>query len=535
MSGTSHKNKREAMTLMQSKEEKKQYAFDILYKTIMRDGKLMFAGRLLQRATQMHADTIAIIYQNEQISYKILYARACALSKKLIEQYGLKPRDKAIICFENSPYFYISYFALWQAGVIVAPVNTFLKEKELSHIIADAQPVIILTSSDRVELFSKTADSVPPIVTEKDIDAVTIEAEPTDTIVDLEPDELAALLYTSGTTGLPKGVMLSSKNIMTNVLQVAALLGKPAEERIFGVLPLFHSFAQNTCVWSSIFYGITIILVPKIERRHILEGLAHKPTIFLGVPALYGLLCLMKTAPLDSVRLFVSGGDALPDKIRSAFGLIYRRKLANGYGLTETTPVISANLDEETVPASNVGAPLIGIESAIRDDQDNDLPQGSIGVLWVKGDNIMLGYYNAQEATDKVLKNGWFNTGDLAYLDSKGRIVITGREKDLIIHKGINIYPQEIENVILLHPNVIRAGVVGVRDGDGEVPVAFVQLRADDEAIEKDLKKLCMQHLATYKVPRQFYCDTKELPATATGKIDKKVLRAQLVEKAEKI
>lgn len=512
----------------QTLHEKEQYAFDALYKTVLRDNKLLFAGRLLQRATQMHGDTIAIIYQDQKISYKKLYALACAFGKKVIEKYGLKPRDKAVICLENSPQFYIAYFALWQAGIVVAPVNTFLKEKELAYIVADAQPAIIVTSSDRIELFKNSAENAPPIVTEKDMDDANESAEVEDTIVDLEPEELAALLYTSGTTGLPKGVMLSSKNIMTNVLQIASLLGKPAQERIFGVLPLFHSFAQNTCVWSAIFYGITIILVPKIERRYILEGLEHKPTIFLGVPALYGLLCLMKTAPLDSVRLFVSGGDALPDKIRSAFGLIYRRKLVNGYGLTETTPVISANLDDETVPASNVGAPLIGIECSIRDDAGKSLSQGSIGVLWVKGDNVMLGYYNAKQATDKILIDGWFNTGDLAYLDSKGRIVITGREKDLIIHKGFNIYPQEIENVILLHPNVIRAAVVGMHDGDGEVPIAFVQLRAADDKAENGLKKLCMQHLATYKVPRHFYCDTKELPATATGKIDKKTLRAQL-------
>jgi len=515
----------------QSAQEKEQYAFDELYKTVLRDGKLMFAGRLLLRATQMHGDTIALIYQDKKITYKKLYALACALGKKVVERYALKARDKAIICFENSPEFYIAYFALWQAGVVVAPVNTFLKEKELAHIIADAQPAIILTSSDRIELFTKAAENIPPILTELDMDDADESAEVQDTIVDLEPEELAALLYTSGTTGLPKGVMLSSKNIMTNVLQIASLLGKPEEERILGVLPLFHSFAQNTCVWAAIFYGITIILVPKIERRYILEGLHHKPTIFLGVPALYGLLCLMKTAPLDSVRLFVSGGDALPDKIRAGFGLIYRRKLANGYGLTETTPVISANLDDETVPASNVGKPLVGIQCAIRDEQGADLPQGNIGILWVKGDNVMLGYYNAPEATDKVLKDGWLNTGDLAYLDHKGRIVITGREKDLIIHKGFNIYPQEIENVILLHPNVIRAAVVGVHDGEGEVPVAFVQLRSLEKDSERSLRTLCTQHLASYKVPRQFYCDTKELPATATGKIDKKVLRAQLAEK----
>ncbi len=519
------------MMMKQSIQEKERHVFDELYKTVLRNGKLMFAGRLLQRAVEQHGDTTALIYHDKHITYKKLYALACALSAKIIKQYGVKPRDRGIICFENSPEFYISYFALWQAGVIVAPVNTFLKEKELAHIIADAQPTIIMTSSDRVELFQKTDVTLPPIVTERDIDDVDESISVNDAIVDLEPEELAALLYTSGTTGLPKGVMLSSKNIMTNVLQIASLLGKPADERILGVLPLFHSFAQNTCVWASIFYGITIILVPKIERRYILESLQHKPTIFLGVPALYGLICLMKTAPINSVRLFVSGGDAMPDKIRAAFGLIYRRKIVNGYGLTETTPVISANLDDETVPASNVGRPLVGIECVARDEHDVDLPQDKIGVLWVKGDNVMLGYYNAQESTDKILKNGWLNTGDLGYIDAKGRVVITGREKDLIIHKGFNIYPQEIENVILSYPNAIRAGVVGRLDEDGEVPVAFVQLRSHEADCEKRLKALCLQHLAVYKVPRQFYCDTKELPATATGKIDKKILRALLAEK----
>jgi long-chain acyl-CoA synthetase len=517
--------------MKQTVHEEEQHTFDTLYAAMVRNGKLMFAGRLLQRAVQEHGDTVALIYHDEHITYKKLYALASALSKKIITQHNVKPRDRGIICFENSPQFYIAYFALWQAGVIVAPVNTFLKEKELEHIVIDAQPSIIMTSSDRVELFQKINASLPPILTEHDMDDISEETSIKDTIVDLEPEELAALLYTSGTTGMPKGVMLSSKNIITNVLQIVSLVAEPADERILAVLPLFHSFAQNTCVWASFFYGITIILVPKIERRYIAQALVYKPTLFLGVPALYGLICLMRNAPLDSVRLFVCGGDALPDKIRSAFGLIYRRKLVNGYGLTETTPVISANIEDEMVPASNVGKPLIGIECVVRDDQEHDLAQGNIGVLWVKGDNVMLGYYNAQEATDKILKNGWLNTGDLAYIDNKGRIVITGREKDLIIHKGFNIYPQEIENVILLHPNVIRVGVIGRVDEDGEVPIAFVQMRTHEANCERSLKALCMQHLAAYKVPRQFFCDTKELPATATGKIDKKVLRASIAEK----
>src|SRR5579872_2323275 len=307
------------MTMKQSIQKKEWQLFDQLYKTVLRNGKLMFAGRLLQRAVQEHGDTVALIYNDKHITYKKLYALACALSKKIVEKYGLKPRDRGIICFENSPEFYITYFALWQAGIIVAPVNTFLKQTELAHIIVHAQPAIIMTSSDRIELFEKTEVQLPPIVTEKDIDDVDESIPVADTIVDLEPDELAALLYTSGTTGLPKGVMLSSKNIMTNVLQIASLLGISHKEKLLGVLPLFHSFAQNTCVWASLFYGVTIILVAKIERKAILDGLSHKPTVFLGVPALYGLLCLMKTAPLESVRLFVCGGDALADKIRAGF------------------------------------------------------------------------------------------------------------------------------------------------------------------------------------------------------------------------
>lgn len=503
-----------------------KFSFQQLYKECLRDGKLMFAGRLLWRAARFNADGIALMYQDKHITYKQLYVQACALSKKIIDRHNVKPRDKAIICFENSPAFYVSYFALWQAGVIVVPVNTFLTEKELAHIIADSQPTLICTSSDRIELFKKTEKQLPPFITEQDIASDDIvEGMLEDNIVDLEPEELAALLYTSGTTGLPKGVMLSSKNIMSNVLQIASLLGISHQERLLGILPLFHSFAQNTCIWASMFYGVTIILVPKIERKYILDALRHKPTVFLGVPALYGLMCLMKNAPLDSVRLFVSGGDALPDKIRAGFSLLYRRKICNGYGLTETSPVISVNLDNATAPTSSVGKPLFGIRTEIRDEHGNSLPKNTIGVIWVKGDNVMLGYYNAQEATDKVLKDGWFDTGDLGYKDDSGAITITGRQKDLIINKGFNIYPQEIENVILSHPNVIQAGVIGKHDGDGEIPVAFVQIRTAQNNIENELRALCKSHLAAYKVPRKFICDTKELPATATGKIDKKVLR----------
>ncbi len=210
--------------------------------------------------------------------------------------------------------------------------------------------------------------------------------------------------------------------------------------------------------------GCTVIIVKKIERRAILEGLMHKPTVFLGVPALFGLMCLMKDASLDSVNYFASGGDAMPDKIRGGFEMIYQRKIAAGYGLSETSPVLTADLDDVTEPTDNVGRPLIGVEIEIRNDKGISVPQDMIGQIWVKGDNVMLGYYNEPEKTAQVIKDGWLDTGDLGYIGRQGKLIVTGRVKDIIVNKGFKIYPQEIENVILMHPDVIRVGVVGIPD-----------------------------------------------------------------------
>lgn len=504
--------------------QEKQY-FDELKASFTQNGTLLYAGRLLQRAAQKYPYSPVLIYKDQEITYQQLYDRVCALVQ-LLKQKGIKPRDKVLICFENSPEFYIAYYAVWHVGAVVAPLNTFLKEKELAHIIADAQPKLVLTSSDRLDLFKKAETSLPEILTQADMPQ-TFDGLCDDPI-DLNPEELCALLYTSGTTGLPKGVMLSSKNIITNLMQGVSRLRIGHGERLFGALPLFHVFAQNVFVWGAIFMGSTVILVPKIDRKLILEALEHKPTGFLGVPALFGLLCLLKTAPLDSVKYFISGGDALPDKIRSYFELLYRRKICNGYGLTETSPVIAADFSDYAKPTDLVGRPVVGIEIQLRGENGAFVSQGEIGELWVKGDNIMMGYYNAPEQTQKVLKDGWFNTGDTFYLNEDGKLVITGRTKDLIINKGINIYPQEIENVILSHSNVLAAAVVGKEDDQGEVPVAFVQLRQEEPGMQDALMQLCKDQLAAYKVPRQFICSPEELPMTGTRKINKKLLREQL-------
>lgn len=503
--------------------------FEKYKELIHEDGTILSASKLLQRAAQRFADNVALIFKDKTIGYKELYFRACLFSNTLSAA-GIKPRDRVLLMVENSIEFYIAYFGIWQTGAVIAPLNIFLKDAELAHIVQDAQPALVVTTSDRKAAFA--ALGVTTILTTEDLDISTPVPSilPEYHITTLHPDEMVALLYTSGTTGFPKGVMLSSKNIMSNILQGGARIPLDFGQRVFGVLPLFHSFAQFACVWASMLTGCTVILVPKIDRRAILDGIIHRPTVFLGVPALYGLLCLLKRVDLSSVEYFISGGDVLPDKIRMGFELIYRRKLCNGYGLTETTPVLAVDLDDELSPTSCVGKPLLGVSCSVRDDKGNELPQGEIGVLWVKGDNVMLGYYNAPDKTAEVLQNGWFNTGDFAKIDARGRIIICGREKDLIIHKGLNIYPPEIENVIMMHKAVIAVGVIGKEDEEsGQIPIAYVQVRKKVDGLEKELRDLCNQHLANYKIPRQFVV-VEDLPLTTTGKVDKKVLRKKDVK-----
>jgi long-chain acyl-CoA synthetase len=515
-------------------QKTEQELFDEYYQDILVDGRIMFVGCLLQRAARLFPDTIALMAHNTSLTYTQVYRKASAVSRILIDM-GVRPRDKVVLLCENSIEFYLGYYGIWQTGAVVVPLNTFLHERELYHIINNAQPKVMIISdvfAQRLEHLD--GEKLPPHLTESSLKNIVenIQEESEIEIPSLMPDELAALLYTSGTTGFPKGVMLSSKNILTNIIQAICRTDFNGVDRILAALPLFHSFAQISCVWGSFFLGATTIIVPHIDRHLLLDGIEKKPTIIVGVPALYGLFCLMKTLPFDSVRYFVCGGDALPDKIRISFELIYRRRIANGYGLTETSPLISVNLDDEILAPNTVGYVSIGISCSLRDEKGNEVKKGQKGILWVKGDNVMLGYYKAPDLTNEVLKDGWLNTGDWAYFDKKDRLVISGRHKDLIINKGFNIYPQEIENVLLSHPAVIQAAVVGKKDPDvGEVPVAFVVLREAVPNIIDDLKKLCKQHLARYKIPRQFYIlKAEQLPLTPLKKIDKKRLRKEFLE-----
>ena len=502
--------------------------FDELYQSLLTDGTLIHVSELLERAARLWPKNIIVRCMDEKITYGELYARSLQFAHKL-RDLGVKKGERVIIFYENSIEFYIAYFGVWQAGGIVAPLNVFLHEDELLRIIEDAKPKVLIISDHLKErLGTHSLDRLPPIISTIDkksrlptyLEPIEREAQ--------EMHEVAALLYTSGTTGFPKAVMLSSYNIIINAVQGISRFNFSPDEKVFCPLPLFHSLPQNVCVWSTTLLGSTAIIAPKIERKAIYKGLAARPTIIIVVPALYGLFCMMKTLNFKRVRMFFSGGDALSDKIRSFFELIYGRKICNGYGLTETSPFLSVDDDDFTMPTNSVGRPLERISCSIRNSDGKELPRGQIGVLWVKGDNIMLGYYNAPEATAAILQDGWLNTGDLAYVTRDGKIVLAGRERDLISNKGLKIYPQEVENILLSHKDVLQAGVIGVLENGEEIPVAFIASKEPNtEKLISELKNLCARHLAPYKIPRRFYIK-KDLPVTTTGKVDKKVLRKEL-------
>lgn len=483
-----------------------------------------YVGTFLQRAAERFGSKTALICGDLSIDYHTLYQRACSLSHQL-KKLGVKEQDFVCLFFENSIEYYYAYYAIVQCGAVVVPLNTFLVAHELRHIIGETSPQLFIISDALAEKIDALADHERPrVLYQKDfiVDDDTALAIPA-----VSSTQLAVLLYTSGTTGMPKGVMINSHNIMTNVAQILARLPSTSKDRVFGVLPFFHSFAQNGCLWSAILQGATVIIIPKIERRLLLQGLRHKPTIMMGVPALYGLLCLLKGVQFPETRYFLCGGDVLPDKIRVAFELIFGRRLSNGYGLTETCPFIALNNAEALTQANNVGSWAAGLEVMLTDEQGNKVPEGQVGILHVRGGNVMMGYFKAAASTEAVLHDGWFNTGDFARIDEYNTITIVGRHKDLIVSKGLKIYPAEVENVLLLHPGIMKVAVIGKSlERGGQMPIACIALnqsykKADD--VEAQLKQWCSQRLASYKVPQEFII-LDDLPMTALGKVDKKVL-----------
>ncbi len=482
-----------------------------------------------------HEGRPAILWDEQEMNFGDLFDRVQSCRKWIGGQPLTDPPHVGLLC-PNSPNFPIAFFGILGAGRVVVPWNPLMQPQEVATLAKHAQLSLLLYDPMLEPLAQAVRKELGEGVTVKAIpDAVREGASMPDVEVPLPgPDSNATVLYTSGTTGEPKGVMLTHKNLHSNYASYVSVFDFNPEHTFLTVLPLFHSYGLTANLLGSLLSGAKMRLFLQFDPHALLRSITEEKNLVLtAVPPMFHFLA--RRAPEGiagnhGIAYAVSGGGPLPLEVGRLFETKFGMDLLEGYGLTETSPVVAVNRVGKNRPGT-IGPPLPGVEVAVRSEDGEDLPVGEVGELNVRGDLVMKGYYRASDLTAKVLApDGWFRSGDLASISEDGYIQIVGRLKDLIVDSGENIYPREIEEVLLRHPGVVETAVVGhphrVRS---EVPHAFIVLDPENPnpPTETELRTYCRENLAKYKVPEMFTIRT-ELPKTATNKIRKEILRAEL-------
>ncbi|GAB1640704.1 long-chain-fatty-acid--CoA ligase [Krasilnikovia sp. MM14-A1259] len=507
---------------------------------------------LLEDSARRHPGRDAVVLGDTRLTYAQLDAAANQVANVLADR-GVRPGDKVALSCPNLPYFPIAYYGILKAGAVVVPLNVLLKGREVAYHLADSQATAYLCFEGTAELpmgaegfagfqqapgcehfFLVTADpaAASPIEGATTLGSALAGQPATFATAGTNETDTAVILYTSGTTGQPKGAELSHANLVLNALTCNRLFGSLAteHERHLITLPLFHSFGSTVQMNAGISVASTLVLLPRFQPEQAVELLhREKITFFAGVPTMYwGLLGALHDGVdvaeiARNMRVAVSGGASLPVEIIKQFKERFGVQILEGYGLSETSPVATFSDPERDPRPGSIGVPIWGIEVKLIDPEWKTIEgTDEVGEIAIRGHNIMKGYYRRPEATAEVMRDGWFRTGDLARRDADGFYYIVDRAKDMIIRGGFNVYPREIEEVLLTHPAVSLAAVVGVpHDTHGEEVKAFV-IRGG-EITEDELIAWCRETMAAYKYPRIVeFVDA--LPMTATGKILKREL-----------
>ncbi len=502
---------------------------------------------ILAESAVRHPDRDAVVLGDLRLTYAQLWAHARQYAAVLREN-GIGPGDKVALLIPNTPHFPLAYFGTLALGAVAVPVHALLKAEEIEYVLTDSGAKALVCAAPLLGEGAKGAELAGvPVLAVMDggdasitrIDTLALSATPIESVTPREPEDTAVILYTSGTTGKPKGAELTHLNVTMNVM-VSAQHSFDIDETdvVLGCLPLFHTFGQTCCMNTAFYVGATVVLLPRFDGAQALDLLvSEKCTIFMGVPTMYvGLLEAAKTSTArPQLKSALSGGAALPLAVLESFTEVFGTKILEGYGLTETSPVATFNqMGFEPMPGT-VGKTIWGVDVEVAkaevDDAIELLPNGELGEIVIRGHNIFKGYLNKPEATAAAIVDGWFRTGDLGTKDDEGYIRIVDRKKDMVIRGGYNVYPRDVEEVLLRHPSIGQVAVIGLPDPQyGEEVCAVVVLDpAGGEASEQEIVAWSKGQLASYKYPRRvIFADA--LPLGPSGKVLKRELVAHYKE-----
>jgi len=490
----------------------------------------------LRKSTETYQNKSAVVFENEKITYRELNEYVDRVAYNLASS-GIKKGDKVALVLGNCPEFIITYFGILRAGGVVVPINPIYSQDEISYILSNSKTKTVIAHScleTMIVSLMKELKSIEQVYyvetnhSEFAWEQLIAEEKNEYDFPFITEEDLAVILYTSGTTGRPKGAMLSHSNLCSNAESIAKLTEFTSEDRILAVLPMFHIFCMAVCINTPILCGGTIVISEKFSPNDVIQTImTEKVTLFAGVPTMYSILLQLEgyTANhFNTLRTCLSGGASLPIQVLQRFEEKYKVNILEGFGCTETAPVTAFNPLKGIRKVGSVGIDIPGVMNKIVDPAGNEVPRGEIGELIVKGPNVMIGYLGMPDETSSSIKNGWFHTGDLAKMDEDGYIYIVDRMKDMIIVGGYNVYPREVEEVLYKHPAIVEAVVIGVPDPIfGEQVKAFA-VHNDHLLSTNDLIEFCNLQLAKYKVPKEIEF-INEMPKNSTGKILRRELR----------
>ncbi|MFF8028793.1 long-chain fatty acid--CoA ligase [Streptomyces sp. NPDC007896] len=479
-------------------------------------------------SARTHPDRAALRLEDAAVSYRTL-DQGSARMAGLLHNRGVKPGDRVAIMLPNVPEFALAYYGVLRSGGIVVPMNPLLKSREVAYYLDDSGARLLFawrTFADEARTGAQQAEAEVVVVSPGAFDSLLASAPSVEDLADRHEDDTAVILYTSGTTGQPKGAELTHGNLTRNCDIVAnELLRLTADDVIFGGLPLFHAFGQTCTLNAAVATGACLTLLPRFDAGKALGILGeHGVTVFAGVPTVFGRLVRQPDRdayPVPRLRLSLTGGAAMPVQVLHDFQAAFDCVVLEGYGLSETSPVASFNTVQAGPKPGSVGIPIRGVEMRVVDN-NTEVPHGESGEIAIRGHNVMKRYWQRPEETAAAIRDGWLHTGDIGRVDQDGYFWIIGRTKDVIIRGGYNVYPREVEDVLYEHPAVADAAVIGLPSSDlGEEVGAAVVLKPGARTTAEELREYVKHQVAAYKYPRKVWI-TDALPKGPTGKILKR-------------